>query len=70
MLWPGCYRNPAQKGTFLSSYHGDILMEFRQNGKFLLTREKQRIKIPFKKRIAEKRSFLFFWHKAEKKKAL
>jgi hypothetical protein len=23
-------RNPAQKGTFLSSYHGDILMEFRQ----------------------------------------
>ena len=29
MLWPGCYRNPAPKGTFLSSYHGDILMEFR-----------------------------------------
>jgi hypothetical protein len=25
-----CYRNPAKKGTFLSSYHGDILMEFRQ----------------------------------------
>ena len=24
-----CYRNPAQKGTFLSSYYGDILMEFR-----------------------------------------
>src|SRR3954470_2101143 len=30
MLWPGCYRNPATKGTFLSSYHGDILTEFRQ----------------------------------------
>ena len=30
MLWPGCYRNPASMGTFLSSYHGDILMEFRQ----------------------------------------
>jgi hypothetical protein len=30
MLWPGGYRNPATKGTFLSSYHGDILMEFRQ----------------------------------------
>jgi len=30
MLWQGCYRNPAQKGTFLSSYYGDILMEFRQ----------------------------------------
>ncbi len=30
MLWQGCYRNPAKKGTFLSSYQGDILMEFRQ----------------------------------------
>ena len=29
MLWQGCYRNPAKKGTFLSSYQGDILMEFR-----------------------------------------
>ena len=29
MLWPGCYRNPASMGTFLSSYQGDILMEFR-----------------------------------------
>ena len=29
MLWLGCYRNPAKKGTFLSSYYGDILMEFR-----------------------------------------
>jgi hypothetical protein len=28
-LWRSCYRNPAQKGTFLSSYDGDILMEFR-----------------------------------------
>jgi alpha-D-xyloside xylohydrolase len=31
MLWRSCYRNPAQKGTFLSSYDGDILMEFRHS---------------------------------------
>ena len=37
MLWPGCYRNPASKGTFLSSYHGDILMEFRHLPEFLWT---------------------------------
>ena len=31
MLWPGCYRTHAPKGTFLSSYQGDILMEFRHS---------------------------------------
>jgi len=30
ILWPGCYRNPAIMGTFLSSYRRDILIEFRQ----------------------------------------
>ena len=29
IVWPGCYRNPTRKGTFLSSYLGDILIEFR-----------------------------------------
>lgn len=29
MLLAGCFRNPAAMGTFLSSYDGDILMEFR-----------------------------------------
>jgi hypothetical protein len=40
MLWPGCYRIPAQKGTFLSSYKGNILMEFRHDLIFLWTNAK------------------------------
>jgi len=33
----GCYRNRAQKGTFSSSYLGDILMEFRHGASISLT---------------------------------
>jgi hypothetical protein len=32
MLWPGCYRNPAQKGTFLSSSMGTFSWSSDTNG--------------------------------------
>jgi len=38
LLWPGCYPNPGSRGTFESSYQGDILMEFRQYSDFHFAR--------------------------------